>query len=178
MGTENHEQHHRREEKPRLIFQIGDQRVNLVDAFDNHETRISTSARRSGDSEAQRLLLHLGQNNVTSKEYLQTMPGLFETMAREEGGFDADFVAVAAHEFIKTSLRMKTANFILLVGDDPETRLAYFSRVYGRIQAIKELIWDEPATADKKQALAQEAKQYLRAKANWEIPDTPDPHKT
>jgi hypothetical protein len=50
-----------------------------------------------------------------------------------------------------------------------KNRREYFSRVYGRVESIRSLIWDEPATIAKKQDVVERAN-YVMARRRPNFP--------
>jgi hypothetical protein len=106
----------------------------------------------------------LHRSHVTIEEYIDTMPGLLEMAAKEGGGFDKDFIAVTLFQFDHVAHMMKLPGGIRLGSpnfNEVRNRREYFQRAYGRIEAYRSLIWDDPVARPIKQDRIQRANEVL-----------------
>jgi hypothetical protein len=120
-----------------------------------------------GDQAAATLLDALHRSHVTIEEYKDTMPQLLEFAEKKGGGFDKDFIAVTLNEFDKVAKKMELPQSLMLGRPDfdrVKNRGEYFSRVYGRVEAMKGMIWDNPEGAAIKQDRIQRANAVLAEK--------------
>lgn len=124
---------------------------------------------KPGDFEAFEILRDLSYVGTTSRDYSIAMPRLFEYAAEPDGGFDADFLNVT-HYFIKKILsRRGGMTKVILseaIGDSASDahikRIAYLSDVYGHVQAMRDIIWRDPAMEGTKKRAIEIAAIYKK----------------
>jgi hypothetical protein len=160
--------------EPQLTVSFAGQPVDIPTAlrfrrFTYRTPEAPAGERRPGDNAADYMLGVLARSGLTPELYRKATPHLFEYAAKEGGGFDSDFIAVALQEFVRTGARM---GVITPEGNNQAASLSerdqaiYFGRAYGRIETIKENIWDNPAMRREKEELIRQAKEGLAKRAS------------
>jgi len=162
---------------PRLTFNILGNEVNLEeflssdwkkrDAARVWLSNLKLEEQRPDEEAAECLVRGLEKSHVTIEEYKETMPKLLQFAAKEGGGFDKDFISVTVREFDRTWARMTDGQSIDRFGSvnfdkHIENRREFFARAYGRVEAIKDFIWDDPVMAAKKEQLIENANFVLK----------------
>jgi len=99
---------------------------------------------------------------VTIEEYKDAMPNLLNMAEKPGGGFDQDFISVTVRQFDRMWARMTDGRSLVRFGSpnfDKQipNRREYFARAFGRVEAIKDFIWDDPGMAGKKAELIENA---------------------
>ena len=126
---------------PRELFTIGGEQFNILNVLrDNTIISVQVDKLQHGDDAAMDLIRRFQNIGVTPKEYHIAMPRLLEYAAKEEVGFDADFIDVT--QFLMSYTLDRTPGDIKALGSS-DTRIAYFANVYGRLEMIQALIWKE-----------------------------------
>jgi hypothetical protein len=163
---------------PKLEFTILKNKLNLEEVLSSDRKKRPSvlslnwpgqeyENQNPGDVAAGTLLYGLHRSHVTIEEYKDTMPQLLEFAAKKDGGFDKDFIAVTLWEFDKVASKMELPNDLMLGSPDFDrikNRREYFSRVYGRVEALKGMIWNNPAGVTIKQDRIQRANAVLAEK--------------
>lgn len=144
---------------PRELFTIGGKQFNILTALREDQTlHYQSDKEQPGDQDALKLVSRLQNISTTPKEYTTAMPRLLDYMVRKDGRWDADLINVTQFLFEYTIRRMPGGTKVLYSDD---TRIALFANVYGKLEAIKGTIWNDPRTADAKGDLILKAKDYI-----------------
>jgi hypothetical protein len=142
---------------PREVFTIGGNHFNILTALRQDQT-VHYPSDQPGDQEAFGSVSRLQNISTTPKEYITAMPRLLEYMVKKDGRWDADLITVTQFLIDYTIERTPGGTRVLYSED---TRLALFANVYGKLEAIKGTLWNDPRTADAKADLIRKAKDYV-----------------
>jgi len=158
---------------PKLEFSVLQNTINLEEVLSSDAGKRPSALQfrmpgeefvnqNPGDLAASYLLDKLHRSHVTIEEYKETMPNLLKMAEKPGGGFDKDFISVTVRQFDRIWARMTDGRSLVRFGSPDfdkhiPNRREYFARAYGRVEAIKDYIWDNPGTAGKKAELIETA---------------------